>query len=246
MFCIGTILAATLTFNQSNAQVQLEGGEFELELEQLDVEQETEEAPAPEPTATPVPEVVDTVLYGKEKEQFDKQGFFIRQSTPAQTAIPHLRFGISKTTVQFHDIESAVPQEDSVKVTVSSDSPTGYQVFLWQDSLLTSISGDTVNNTECNTNDTCSYMTASLWRDTGSYGYGYRMDGLDIPHDFHKPAYFRSFPVRAEEHPAVRIMNNFQLMETRQSTITFKLNPPPSVQNATYQNTVTILAFPQL
>lgn len=242
----GIILAMTFTFSIVSAQIQLEGGTYELELEQLDVEEEPQDIAPPKPTATPIPEIVDTVLYGEEKKQFDKQGFYIRQSAPAQKTIPHLRLSLSHTSVEFTDTESSVPQERPVTITVSSDSPSGYQVVLIQDTPLTSITGDTIANTECNPNDACTYSTASLWRDTGSFGYGYRIEGNDTPADFNKPAYFRSFPIRSLKQPAIRIMNNFQLVETRQSVITFKLNPPPSIQTATYQNTVTILAFPQL
>ena len=228
-------------YPQVQAQVQLEDDTYQLELEQVQIDSDAD--PAATATPTPVP-AQDTLLYGKEWDEFNKKGFIIKKDVPATNSESDIRLSVSKTEVRFQVEQDSIPPEDTVILTVSSDNPTGYQISSWQDNLLTSITQNTIPNTRCNTGDMCTPYTSSLWKDTSAYGFGYRMEGSDIPYDFTQH-YYRPFPLWQKETP-VTVMSNSHIATTRQSSIFFKLNPPPSMQEGTYKNVIYIIAFPKL
>ncbi|NCO89170.1 hypothetical protein GW881_04615, partial [Candidatus Roizmanbacteria bacterium] len=119
--------------------------------------------------------------------------------------------------------------------------------------------GYTIPNTTCDSGTSCSKSSANIWSSPSSYGFGYNMDGEDIPVDFGGLTYFRPFPDRsATEDPEIIMTSSNVTLNitptpnptgtprdiTHEATITFKANISPIQAAGSYQAVINFVATP--
>lgn len=200
-----------------------------------------------EPTPIPHEEVVDTILYGKEKADFDKSGYIIRNRFPYGTSEPSLSFILSNTRVGLEVKPIDTSDEKNISFSVSSDENYSYQVIAVQQKVLISSAGNKIDNTVCNLPKLpCTMTFARPWTDPGAYGFGYRLSGDDTSYDFHDSNSYRSFPLNSKSEFPVTILENQNTSGTKQFQMFLKINFPPSYQMSTYVTDISLFILPKL
>jgi hypothetical protein len=179
--------------------------------------------------------------------KFQSDGYIVKAGFQYIHSIIPFRFSISNININFGTIIANNPVTQTTTLTVSFGGAGQYQVTAIEESSLQTLSGtNNIPNTTCNGgDDTCNEVWAKLWDSLSAYGFGYRMDGNDIPQAFATNAgYFRPFPDQTVlESPAI-IMSNPNVGKNRQSTVTFKLNVSPIQPAGSYQTVINFVATP--
>lgn len=199
-----------------------------------------------EPTASPdKPPVFETLLSPQEQAAFQKNGYIIRTSYPGEFQPSSLQFSVSKSEAAFELVRTS--QEASHTITVSAPSRYSYQVLAWQQQPLRTLLGDEIPATKCNgTKLPCSVTYAQEWPNTGSFGFGYRMEGASVPGDFLETDAFRPFADIKKKDPAATIMSGISVTGSQESIIRYRLIMPPSQTEGSYAGTTAIIAIPKL
>lgn len=175
--------------------------------------------------------------------RYTSDGYLLRAGFQYIYSIVPFYFSISKTSIPFGTITPQIPGIDSALLTVSNGN-TGYQVTAIEDHELTKEGGAIIPNTSCDAG-TCTTITAAPWNSNAIYGFGYTMNGDDIPTTFINTNYFRPFPSEANtESPAV-IMSSSSAGNQREATITFKVNISKTQDAGIYQNIIRFTAIPR-
>jgi len=162
-----------------------------------------------------------------------------------KTIIP-FSFTISDLSIDFGTLTPGTPSTQTNKLSVSAGGAGGYQVTAQENDALTSSGGTaTIPDTTCNGNgQTCDEENAAPWTDNSKYGFGYNMQGDDIPETFVNSTYFRPFPsLAASEDPAV-VMTNSKVGRNRVATVTYKVNISGSQAAGDYENYIIFVATP--
>lgn len=217
-------------------RAQEDGGNntYKLHLEDIRFE---------EPTPMPARDATDTVLYGNEREEFNKHGYVIRHSSSPSG----LTFSLSPMRIGFDPQPDETTVEKTVVGSVAGDNQYSYQLFVAQQKLFTSNTGSTIDNTGCDVAHlSCTSTLARRWQSSGAYGFGYRVEGNDIPFDFHDRTHYRPFPLISNNDEPLVLLNKNNISGTRQFQLFLKLNFPPSFQESTYTGDLSIIALPKL
>ncbi len=177
--------------------------------------------------------------------EFSSTGYVVKAGFQYIHSIIPFRFSVSNINVALGTLTPNIPSTATTNLTVYFGSAGQYQVTAIEEGALKTLSGNAIPDTSCNGGiDTCSESVAKTWSSSTAYGFGYNMNGDDIPTDFISTAYFRPFPDRtAAESPAV-VMTSINVGKNRQSTMTFKANVSPIQEAGSYQTVINFVATP--
>lgn len=153
--------------------------------------------------------------------------------------------------VDFGKLTPTNPVIRSLNVSISHNKFRGYSVVAFQDKPLFSQQINSfIPNTSCDSG-TCTPSESALWKNTLTYGSGYRCTnktGSDCVYGFSQENFFKPFANRHEnENPQVIMRSSFSLKNKKdqpEGEITYKVNIPGTQPQAGYINTVTIIAVP--
>jgi len=178
--------------------------------------------------------------------QFSSNGYIVKAGFQYIHSIIPFRFSISNTNINFGNLLPNSPQTASTTLTVSFGAAGQYQVTAIEEGKLRTL--DDVNqipDTQCDGgSNTCNESLAKPWTSNSAYGFGYNIDGNDIPNDFINNTYFRPFPNRTEnENPAI-VMSSTNVGKNRQATMTLKVNISPIQPAGRYQTIINFVATP--
>lgn len=199
-----------------------------------------------EPTASPErPPAFESLLSPREQAAFQKNGYVIRTAYPGEFQPSSLQFSVTKSEAAFELVRSL--QEVSHTLKVSAPTRYSYQVLAWQQQPLRTLLGDEIPATQCNgTKLPCSVTYAQEWPNTGSFGFGYRMEGTGVPGDFLEQDAFRPFADIKKKDPAATIMSGISVSGSQESIIRYRLIMPPSQTEGSYTGTTALIAIPKL
>lgn len=199
----------------------LKGGQYQLELAPLESDQPTRSAKIKESLNT------------QERKQFDTKGFIVRQSKG------ELKLALSSVRIGLGSIAGAGIHSGKTEIAVSTDTNTGYSLLMAQ-ARPDENSIWRFQPTICDgMRNTCTPLSSAIWKKTTLYGFGYTLSGPDTPSDFNKGSYFR--PLRVDD--PVMIAGNEKISGIRTLTITYKLNAPPTTEEAIYNTNVEVIAL---
>jgi hypothetical protein len=175
--------------------------------------------------------------------QFSSSGYRVKSGFQYISSIIPFSFSISDIQKNFGTLTPEAPSTTTSTLTVSAGGAGGYSIKASENNPLQTTGGlETIIDTLCDT--TCSETTAGSWTSTTKYGFGFNMDGDDVPTDFTNTNYFRQFADRSNaESPAV-IMTSNNVGRERIATITYKINIADLQPSGTYQNIITFTAIP--
>ncbi len=177
--------------------------------------------------------------------RYTSAGFIVRAGFQYMYSIIPFSFSLSKTIINLGTLTPETFTTETATLTVSSGSAFGYQVTVLADGKLRKNDSVFIPDTQCdNPLDPCTISQAKSWTSTLSYGFGYNMQGTDVPLTFVDETYFRPFPSAAEgQNPAV-VMTGTIVGKDKQATITYKVNVAATQEAGSYQNTINFVATP--
>jgi len=177
--------------------------------------------------------------------QFSSTGYVVKAGFQYIHSVIPFSFSISDTSIDLGTITPNTPATQNAILTVYFGSAGQYQVTVAEESTLKTPGTSSIPDTACNGGaDTCNESQAKLWNSSSAYGFGYNMQGNDIPTDFVSSSYYRPFPdLSVSESPAV-VMSSLNVGKNRQGTITFKANISPIQPAGSYQTIVNFVATP--
>lgn len=154
-------------------------------------------------------------------------------------------FSISETLIDFGILSATNPVTRTTTLSVSNESG-GYNVLGYENHPLLAPSGARINDTTCD-NGACTDITASLWTNTLTYGFGYRCDninGADCEEGFITDENYKQFADASKKETPQPVMAGRVPGQKRQGKITYRVNISGTQQPGTYINTITYIATP--
>ncbi|MCL4374492.1 hypothetical protein M1523_01385 [Patescibacteria group bacterium] len=205
--------------------------------------------------------------------EFQSNGYIVKAGFQYIDSIIPFTFSISKTNIDFQTLVAYTPKTDSAVISVSFGSAGQYTVTAISETPFNNFSGSgTIAATACDPSYSCTTSTANLWSSDTTTGFGYNMEGQDLPTDFTScealhgvNQCYRPFPDRSVSNNPEIIMTstNVTLNITptpnptvipnptgtprdivHQSTITFKVNIPDTQAGGNYGTVINFVATP--
>lgn len=187
-------------------------------------------------------------------DEFNRSGYIIKASSPSLNSIIPFTFSISNTTINFGMLQPNTPLINSnIKLTVELGGNGQYSVAAAQTTPLQTLAGDNrVDDTSCDGgNNSCTIKYAKKWQSNTAYGFGYNLLGDDIPSDF-IANYYRPFVDMSSDNQPIEIMGGININKyvfnsdrnTKQATLTLKVNVSPIQAGGNYQTIISFVAIP--
>lgn len=175
---------------------------------------------------------------------FVSKGYIIQTGFLNTAAGAPFSFSVSPTVVDFGILSPNMPIDKELRISIANGNATGYSVKVAQNQPLSTTVAAEIPDTVCDLESTsCGKTAASLWKQTRSYGFGYRMSGKTVSRDFLKDFYYRPFAAtRGNEQPAL-IMESHAKKVVDQSTMTLRLIVGPNQPVGQYRNVITFTAM---
>ncbi|NMB84374.1 hypothetical protein GYA28_03750 [Candidatus Roizmanbacteria bacterium] len=192
--------------------------------------------------------------------KFDSDGYIVKAGFQYIHSIVPFTFSISDSRIDFGSILNNEPKTATTNLRVSFGGAGNYQVTAAELGRLGTLSGDYIDNTSCDNSD-CDVSTASVWDLDTTYGFGYNIDGEDIPATYtscyltNSKLCYRPFPdtTLPTPTPAAVIMSSDHVTVDltskpkdiiHESTVTFKLNVSSAQPAGSYQTVISFIATP--
>jgi len=195
--------------------------------------------------------ILDSTL-GAIAGSFSSSGFRVKAGFQYVHSIIPFSFSISDISVDFNTLTPELPVTRQATLTVKAGGAGGYSVVAYENHPLELTPGTTIPDTPCNSGP-CSESQAELWTLDTKYGFGFNMDGDDVPTDFDTTSYFRQFADASTSETPYAVMtkdevtydspNNAWPWESV-ATITYKVNVSGTQPAGTYRNILTFVAIP--
>jgi len=169
--------------------------------------------------------------------------FIVRAGFPYIKTIIPFGFTISDLSIDFGILAPNSSSTQTNTLTVSAGGAGGYSVVASQNHPLQLQAGtNPIPDTPCNTS--CDHLTADVWTDTQKYGFGYNMQGNDIPSSFVDSTYFKQFADDSFSETPQIVMTSSNVGTNRTATVTYKVNISGTQAAGDYENTITFTATP--
>jgi len=158
-------------------------------------------------------------------------------------------FTISDINLDFGILNANTPEILTNILTISAGGAGGYQVTAFENHPLKSASDNYIPDT-LGDDGNASESTASAWGQDTTYGFGFNMDGDDIPNDFTNPACdpncFRQFadPTASPPEDPQIVMSSSAVTRQSEATASYKLNISGTQAAGRYQNQIIYIATP--
>ncbi len=159
------------------------------------------------------------------------------------TIIP-FSFTISKLNIELGLLTPSVPSTDTNQLTVSAGGAGGYQVLAFESHPLRSENNHDIPDTTCD-NELCDETNAEEWIEDTTYGFGFNIQGDDIPADFETSDYYRQFADDEAEEEHQTVMSNDQATSQAQATVTYKANVSANQETGNYETSIVYIAVPR-
>jgi hypothetical protein len=154
-------------------------------------------------------------------------------------------FSLSETLIDFGILSATNPVTRTTTLTVNNPS-VAYKVIGYEDHPLLAGSGARINDATCD-NGSCTEITAALWSNTLTYGFGFRCDniaGTDCETGFKSSDDYKQFADISKKDSPQPVMTGMVSGGKRQSKVTYKVNISGTQQPGTYTNSITYIAIP--
>jgi hypothetical protein len=235
---VGLLLAS-----RANAQSRVESDNYEIQLPNFN-------SGAGIPTSSNYR--LDSTIGQTAPGLFSSTGYRVRSGFQYIHTIIPFSFSVSDISINFGNLIAEIPVTQQSTLTVKAGGAGGYSVKAQENNPMESDSSEQIPDTTCDTG-LCSETNADPWTQSTKYGFGFNMNGDDIPSDFVDTTYYRQFSdASSAESPAV-IMNKSEVTWDYPNnawpwesiaTITYKVNVSGDQSGGTYRNIVTFTAIP--
>lgn len=174
---------------------------------------------------------------------YSSAGYRLKAGFQYISSIIPFSFSISDIQKNFGTLTPDTPSTSTSTITVSAGGAGGYLVKASEDHPMQTFDAlSTIIDTLCDTS--CDESTAASWTSATKYGFGFNMDGDDVPADFTDTDYFRQFADRSNSESPEVIMSSINVGRSRVATITYKVNIGSVQPAGVYQNVIMFTAIP--
>lgn len=171
-------------------------------------------------------------------------GYTVRSGFQYIHTLVPFSFVISDLTIDLGTLSIRYPSTDSNQLTVSAGGANGYEVLAYESHPLRSENNTDIPDTTCD-NGNCDETTAEEWVQDTTYGFGYNIQGDDIPSDFTDSDYFRQFADDEADETHQTVMSNNSVTEQAQATVTYKANISATQETGNYETSIVYIAVPR-
>jgi len=183
---------------------------------------------------------------------FESTNYKVRSGFQYINTIIPFSLTISDITIEFPTLSPQTAYTQNATLTVKAGGAGGYSVKASEDRPL-SLYNLSAFIPDTNCDSTCSNSSAGVWSSTSAYGFGYNMQGDDIPGDFSDTTYFRPFANAASLEDPQIIMEKAgvtwdypdnQWPWESSATITYKIVISATQEAGSYKNIINFIAIP--
>jgi len=175
--------------------------------------------------------------------QYSSSGYYIKAGFPYIKTIIDFAFTISDLSIDFGSLPLNTLSTQTNTLTVSAGGAGGYSVTAQENyPLKLQTTATTIPDTTCDSS--CSETTADTWTSTSKYGFGYNLQGDDIPAAFINSTYFKQFANASLSETPQIVMSSNNVGTNRTATVTYQANISGSQAAGDYENSITYIAIP--
>ncbi len=174
---------------------------------------------------------------------YSSTGFSVRSGFQYIYTLVPFSFTISDLSIDLGSLNPQNPSTDTNQLTVTAGGAGGYQVLAFEDHPLRSEGGIDISDTTCDTGN-CDETNAEPWTQNNIYGFGFNINGDDIPSDFVDTTYFRQFANSESGEIPQSVMVGTSVTETSQATVTYKANVSATQATGNYETGIVYIAVP--
>lgn len=176
---------------------------------------------------------------------YGSSSFFLGAGFQYIYQISDFSFIISDINMELGTLTPGAFSSDSHTLTISTRGAGGYTVYAYELHELRHISTPayTIPDTACDSSS-CTISSAGLWTNTSTTGFGYNVNGDDVPSDFLDASHYRPFANDEESDPMQVVMSSTNVASNKQSTVTYKANVSGSQAAGNYETAVVYVAVP--
>jgi hypothetical protein len=183
---------------------------------------------------------------------YSSTGYKIRAGFQYIHSIIPFSFQLDLLALDFGTLTPQVlTNEKTLTLTVNSGSAGGYQITAIENDNLKSTAGSEIEDTSCDSTDTCDYQTDSgTWEQNTTYGFGYNMSGTDVPTEFSGSKFkrFANATNSPTENPT-KVMGltpseGHEAGRSKTATMTTRININNIQAAGVYQNILIFAAIP--
>lgn len=181
---------------------------------------------------------------------FSGDGYTVRSGFQYIQSIVPFTFRISDRSIDFGSLTPQTPSTDSNELTVSAGSAGGWQVLAFENHPLrlkdavSCAGGNCIDDTTCD-NGNCTETSAEVWTQGTTYGFGFNIDGDNIPADFAGTTHFRQFANDETSEAHSIVMTSNEATRSAQATVTYKANIDTLQKAGNYDTNITFIAVPK-
>lgn len=170
-------------------------------------------------------------------------GYTVRSGFQYIHTLVPFTFVISDLTMELGTLSIGTSATDSNQLTVSAGGANGYEVLAYESHPLRSENNADIPDTTCD-NGNCDETNAEVWSQDTTYGFGYNIQGDDIPADFVDSSYYRQFANDETNETHQSVMSNNSVTDQAQATVTYKANISANQETGNYETSIVYIAVP--
>ena len=179
--------------------------------------------------------------------QFESAGYIVKAGFQYIYSKIPFTFSVSSIQANLGTLVPSTPFTASINLSVSFGGAGQYVVTTAETTQLKNFTNNPIPNTTCNGGiDTCTTSLAKTWTSASAYGFGYNMEGSDIPADFINSTYYRPFADLSVPENPVTVMTSTNVTQNLTPTPNPTLTSAPLLtgtpRNTTHQSTMTFKA----
>ena len=185
--------------------------------------------------------------------KFTSSGFTVKAGFQyIYDSMEKFSFSISDLSIDFGSLAPSVGTTQSNTITITTPSGKGYEILAIADRPLSTISSQTIPDTNCDSG--CSISSSGTWVDNNRYGFGFNAIGINssgvatnIGTSFYFPNsnYYRPFAASSKSENPQTIMSENSPAKNRSAKITYKVNISTYQSSGDYQNLINFIAIPK-
>lgn len=176
--------------------------------------------------------------------QYGSSDYFVGAGFQYIYQIKTFSFTISDLEMNLGELAAGSFGTDDHTLAITTRGAGGYTVYAYENHPLR-LEGDSaiITDTTCDSG-TCTTSNAGIWADAANDGFGFNIQGDDIPSDFVNNTYFRPFANAEAAAPMQPVMSSANIALNRTATVTYQAAKLGSTAAGTYTTSVVYVAVP--
>lgn len=176
--------------------------------------------------------------------EYGTSGYFVGAGFQYIYQIKTFSFVISDVTMDLGELIDGAFGTDSHTMEITTRGAGGYTIYAYEEHPLRLIgSSNIINNTTCDAG-TCTTSSASIWANPAVDGFGFNIQGDDIPSDFVNNTYFRPFANNEALEAMQPVMSSPNIAIQRTSTVTYQAAKAGDTAAGQFETAVVYVAVP--